>query len=254
MRLHWGAGATSPVTQCTGAPSERKRAANPDHVPACVALNSDHTSGGGHSLFGGSAAATTVARRACTPRLGDPRPTRNARSGPPRPPRGDDVDADARPARDDEPRAAAAAVESREPVTTDAARRAGGRGVPGIARGATAARMFPPRAPHTGILRARASLGEGQARDGVSVLASHGHFSKLLAFSDPVSRDRAQLRRSARKSPKKVRKSPDARPGRKRAAQPFTENRYGHRLWVQNSGHSSVRSFARNVRSFLPWE
>ena len=159
-------------------------------------------------MFGGSAAATTVARRACTPRLGDPRPTRNARSGPPRPPRGDDVDADVCPARDDEPRAAAAAVEAREPVTTDAARRAGGRGVPGIARGATAARMFPPRAPHTGILRARASLGEGQARDGVSVLASQpdGHFSKLLAFSDPVSRDRAQLRsEKVRKKSEKVR-------------------------------------------------
>ena len=190
-------------------------------------------------MFGGSAAATTVARRACTPRLGDPRPTRNARSGPPRPPRGDDVDADARPARDDEPRAAAAAVEAREPVTTDAARRAGGRGVPGIARGATAARMFPPRAPHTGILRARASLGEGQARDGVSVLASQpdGHFSKLLAFSDPVSRDRAQLRsEKVRKKSEKVRTPV----GRKRAAQPFTENRYGHRRWVQNSGRSKI--------------
>ena len=52
-----------------------------------------------------------------------------------------------------------------------------------------------------------------------------------------MSRDRAQLRsEKVRKKSEKVRTPV----GRKRAAQPFTENRYGHRRWVQNSGRSKI--------------
>lgn len=47
-----------------------------------------------------------------------------------------------------------------------------------IARGATAERMFLPRAPQT-RLRARAFLGEGHARDAVKLLASLGIFNSF---------------------------------------------------------------------------
>ena len=122
-------------------------------------------------MFGGSEAASVFRRP------GERRAARDARSDPPRPPRGD-VDVDARPARNGEPRAAAAAVDARVPGTTEAARRAGPRGVPRIARGATAERMFLPRAPQT-RLRARAFLGEGHARDAVKLLVCLGIFNSF---------------------------------------------------------------------------
>jgi hypothetical protein len=53
-----------------GAPFGANLFAHPTHVPECVALNSDHTSFGGHSLFGGRDAARGVIFEARRTRLG----------------------------------------------------------------------------------------------------------------------------------------------------------------------------------------